>query len=175
MSELLWVALALLPSLVVFFVLLRLLGKRIGDTVQWVSDARTRLDRLELELTQLAAKVGSQKPDPRIDRLSKQLSQFASDIQSERTAFEERIKALETEIAAQSNKLSQLTTAPQKIQQVEAESQNLFSSPVVQVVVDLLSKQVALPDIARQTGLQVGEVDLIRGLKFFAGKGKGKA
>lgn len=179
MTEYLWIPLSLLPSVIVFFVLIRVLGKRIGDTVQWISDARERLERLESEVTQIATQLSEpDKPDPRPDRLAKQLAGLASDLQKERDDHDQRLEKLEKSLKALRKKLTLLSeqkpSAPTPLVST-SDKASLFSSPVAQEVVTLLEQKMPLPDIARKTGLQVGEVDLIRALKFFAKGDKQKS
>jgi len=177
MSEYLWIPLSLLPSLIIFFVLIRIFGKRIGDTVQWVNEVRTRLERVESEITQLAASLEAANQDDALgERLTHQLSHINRSIQAEREAFDSRLKEVERQINARENKLNENESRPPQASssEVTASKSSLFTSPQAKQVLELLGKGESMPDIARKTGLQVGEVDLIRALKFYAGKGGGK-
>lgn len=166
----LMVGLSVLPAVAVLLILLRLFSRRLGDLHQWVTDQRSRLERLERELAVVAGQLGSvPKADPRVDRLGKQLAQLATDLQTEREAMEARLLGCEreqTSLARRLESLAQGTAAPREL----GDAVRGAASPVVGEVLELIGQGVEPAEVARRTGLQVGEIDLIRALRSFAGK-----
>ncbi len=163
-------ALSILPAVVVLLVLLRLFGRRLGDLHQWVADQRNRLERLEREFGALAGQMATlAKADPRVDRFGKQLAQLATDLQTEREGLETRLQSCEreqTSLARRLESLAQGAAPPRELGEVVRGA----ASPAVSEVLELISQGVEPAEVARRTGLQIGEVELIRALRNFAGK-----
>lgn len=166
----LMLGISIVPAVLVLLVWGRLFGRRMGDLHQWVTDQRTRLERLEREFAALAGQLGSQpKSDAKIDRLGKQLAQLATDLQTEREALETRLQVAEREqinLGRRLESMAQGSAAPRDL----SDTPQRAASPVVGEVLELIGQGVEPAEVARRTGLQLGEVELIRALRSFAGK-----
>lgn len=178
MSVYYWIVLALVLFGAVSFLSFHILGKRLGGIHQWLDGMRTRLERFEKELAHLEQEVVAlQKPDPRIGTVAKRLASFTQQVAKDQQAIAQALASLEQEQSRISSRCDQLNQQQEPIQvntnnPRSADASSLFSAPVAQDVLELLRQGLPSQDIARKTGLQIGEIDLIRDLKYFAAKDK---
>ncbi len=166
----LMLVLGIVPAVLVVLVWGRLFGRRMGDLHQWVTDHRTRLERLERECAAISGQLGNlPKGDAKVDRLGKHLAQLATDLQTEREALEARLQVVEREqvnLNRRQESLAQGSAPPREL----TDASQRAASPVVGEVLELIGQGIEPAEVARRTGLQLGEVELIRALRSFAGK-----
>lgn len=176
MNEVLLALLAgIVPSFVVLIVVFRTFGKRLGDMHRWISELAGRLEGFERDLAQLSDGLNkTRKRDPKIDKIARQLAQIAGDINKERETFEQRLQEFDGRLETLDKRQRAAPVSSAAISdEVAKNTASVFSSPVAEEVLQLLKEGRTLQDVARKTGLQVGEVELIRALKFFAGRESG--
>lgn len=127
--------------------------------------------QLEDQLNQLAHDGDKMKTERNL--LRKDLSQAQHYQKELKNAFEKKLKLLKEEISNLSDELDEQKEVVQTVQEPlsSATAKALEDSPLVSEILELFAKGESAIEIARKKGMQVGEVQLIKGLKKFKPKG----
>ncbi|MDJ0841621.1 MAG: hypothetical protein QNK37_34250 [Acidobacteriota bacterium] len=174
-----WYALAasvlLLIGLIFFLVLP--LRRRLDAQREIVHNLQHRFEGIEKETGLTAHRL--QEQHGRLSRLADEQHRQLDDMLKKQTELREKmIKRLRRiddavlRLQTQQNELDRkientVASAPPK---PKPPDHLRIDSPLVTEVLELLAQGKAPTEIAREKGIQLGEIDLIRGLKHFAGK-----
>lgn len=171
-----YVVVAILPAALVGFLLLRLFSGRIATLQTWIQDAQSLHERLERDLASIEARLTEIERSEAVAELRQRLDKVHRYHKKGQEALSVRFDGLEeavNETRAQQKAQAEAVQVVKTVGAKEAVAEvagGLFASPVFKDVVAMLNEGVEPADIARKTGLQVGEIGLIRGLKGFSGK-----
>lgn len=160
-------AIGLIPAIVVFVVMVRLLRNQAVNVTNELRSLHEKLDVQNSKIGELERKLSRVNQSvAKVADQSKELKQKTGERFKEE---QEKLKEVHKEVQEVARKLTHLpqSTPPEKS---DSEVGSKLDSPLVSEVMQMLEEGVDAQEIARIKGIQVGEIELIKGLKIFATK-----
>lgn len=146
------------------FLLLLPLRKRLDSQRIMLQDLQQAREAMEKEVHMLAQSLRHETK--RIDQSVERLDELKKKTGQHFKAFDGELKKSKERLEDLSQRVEDVRSAPQISEPVA--NALTVDSPLVKDVLQMLEQGVEPTEIARVKGIQVGEIDLIRGLKKFA-------